>query len=74
MLLMATSAGRSLVRLKLIYGKVGQKSLTARPYEDAEMLMAQNHDGNEYAFIDDEILDPLGELHSAVRYHRRASV
>lgn len=36
-------------------------------YEDAELLMALreelNHDGNEYAFTDDEILGPFGELH-----------
>jgi mannitol operon repressor len=25
-----------------------------------------NHDGNEYAFTDDEILGPFGELHCVV--------
>ncbi|EBN7540368.1 MltR family transcriptional regulator [Salmonella enterica] len=52
------------VRLKLIYG-LGVLSRTE--YEDAELLMALreelNHDGNEYAFTDDEILGPFGELH-----------
>ncbi|MDU5716022.1 MAG: mannitol operon repressor MtlR [Citrobacter freundii] len=52
------------VRLKLIYGL----GVLSRPeYEDAELLMALreelNHDGNEYAFTDDEILGPFGELH-----------
>lgn len=52
------------VRLKLIYGL----GVLSRPeYEDAELLMAMreemNHDGNEYAFTDDEILGPFGELH-----------
>ncbi len=52
------------VRLKLIYG-LGV--INRREYEDAELLMALreelNHDGNEYAFTDDEILGPFGELH-----------
>ncbi len=52
------------VRLKLIYG-LGV--ISRAEYEDAELLMALreelNHDGNEYAFTDDEILGPLGELH-----------
>lgn len=47
------------VRLKLIYG-LGV--LNRQEYEDAELLMALreelNHDGNEYAFTDDEILGP----------------
>lgn len=52
------------VRLKLIYG-LGV--INRQEYEDAELLMALreelNHDGNEYAFTDDEILGPFGELH-----------
>ncbi|EJL2573499.1 mannitol operon repressor MtlR [Escherichia coli] len=52
------------VRLKLIYG-LGV--INRQEYEDAELLMALreelNHDGNEYAFTDDEILEPFGELH-----------
>ncbi|SSM45350.1 mannitol repressor protein [Klebsiella pneumoniae] len=52
------------VRLKLIYG-LGV--ISRHEYEDAELLMALreelNHDGSEYAFTDDEILGPLGELH-----------
>ena len=44
------------VRLKLIYG-LGV--INRQEYEDAELLMALreelNHDGNEYAFTDDEI-------------------
>ncbi|QMI03431.1 mannitol operon repressor MtlR [Citrobacter sp. RHB25-C09] len=51
------------VRLKLIYG-LGV--LSRHEYEDAELLIALreelNHDGNEYAFTDDEILGPFGEL------------
>ena len=47
------------VRLKLIYG-LGV--INRQEYEDAELLMALreelNHDGNEYAFTDDEILGP----------------
>ncbi len=54
----------SSVRLKLIYG-LGV--INRQEYEDAELLMALreelNHDGNEYAFTDDEILGPFGELH-----------
>lgn len=56
--------GNLSVRLKLIYG-LGV--ITRAEYEDAELLMALreelNHDGNEYAFTDDEILGPFGELH-----------
>jgi mannitol operon repressor len=41
--------------------------ISRHEYEDAELLMALreelNHDGSEYAFTDDEILGPLGELH-----------
>lgn len=52
------------MRLKLIYG-LGV--INRQEYEDAELLMALreelNHDGNEYAFTDDEILGPFGELH-----------
>jgi mannitol operon repressor len=52
------------LRLKLIYG-LGV--ISRHEYEDAELLMALreelNHDGSEYAFTDDEILGPLGELH-----------
>ena len=52
------------VRLKLIYG-LGV--ISRAEYEDAELLMALreelNHDGNEYAFTDDEIIGPFGELH-----------
>lgn len=52
------------VRLKLIYG-LGV--INRQEYEDAELLMALreelNHDGNEYAFTDDEILGPFEELH-----------
>jgi len=52
------------VRLKLIYG-LGV--ISRAEYEDAELLMALreelNHDGSEYAFTDDEILGPFGELH-----------
>lgn len=52
------------VRLKLIYG-LGV--ISRAEYEDCELLMALreelNHDGNEYAFTDDEILGPFGELH-----------
>ncbi len=56
--------GNLSVRLKLIYGL----GVISRPeYEDAELLMALreelNHDGTEYAFTDDEILGPFGELH-----------
>lgn len=55
------------VRLKLIYG-LGV--INRAEYEDAELLMALreelNHDGNEYAFTDDEILGPLGELHCVI--------
>ncbi|HKS33331.1 MAG TPA: mannitol operon repressor MtlR [Enterobacteriaceae bacterium] len=52
------------VRLKLIYGL----GVISRPeYEDAELLMALreelNDDGSEYAFTDDEIIGPFGELH-----------
>ena len=63
------------VRLKLIYG-LGV--INRREYEDAELLMALreelNHDGNEYAFTDDEILGPFGELTAWRRYHRRHSL
>jgi len=52
------------VRLKLIYG-LGV--ISRAEYEDCELLMALreelNHDGNEYAFTDDEMLGPFGELH-----------
>lgn len=52
------------VRLKLIYG-LGV--ISRLEYEDAELLMALreelNDDGSEYAFTDDEILGPFGELH-----------
>jgi len=56
--------GELSVRLKLIYGL----GVISRPeYEDAELLMALreelNDDGSEYAFTDDEILGPFGELH-----------
>jgi mannitol operon repressor len=50
------------LRLKLIYGL----GVISRHEYDAELLMALrelNHDGSEYAFTDDEILGPLGELH-----------
>jgi mannitol operon repressor len=40
--------------------------ISRHEYEDAELLMALrqelNHDGSEYAFTDDEILGPLGEV------------
>jgi mannitol operon repressor len=56
--------GNMSVRLKLIYG-LGVVSRA--DYEDCELLMALreelNHDGTEYAFTDDEILGPFGELH-----------
>ena len=56
--------GNLSVRLKLIYG-LGM--ISRAEYEDAELLMALreelNHDGNDYAFTDDEILGPFGELH-----------
>ena len=56
--------GNLSVRLKLIYG-LGV--ISRAEYEDAELLMALreelNHDGTEYAFTDDEILGPFGELH-----------
>lgn len=56
--------GELSVRLKLIYG-LGV--LGRYEYEDCELLMALreelNHDGNEYSFVDDEILGPFGELH-----------
>ncbi len=52
------------VRLKLVYG-LGV--ITRAEYEDCELLMALreelNHDGNDYAFTDDEMLGPFGELH-----------
>ncbi|ALB53223.1 mannitol operon repressor MtlR [Cronobacter turicensis] len=55
------------VRLKLIYG-LGV--ISRAEYEDCELLMALreelNHDGNDYAFTDDEILGPFGELHCVV--------
>ena len=57
------------VRLKLIYG-LGV--INRQEYEDAELLMALreelNHDGNEYAFTDDEILGPFGELHCVAAF------
>ncbi|SUG80956.1 mannitol operon repressor [Salmonella enterica subsp. enterica] len=60
------------VRLKLIYG-LGVLSRTE--YEDAELLMALreelNHDGNEYAFTDDEILGRLANCTASWRYRRR---
>ncbi|XNM50291.1 MltR family transcriptional regulator [Escherichia coli] len=63
------------VRLKLIYG-LGV--INRQEYEDAELLMALreelNHDGNEYAFTDDEILDPLVNCIAWRRYHRRHSL
>ncbi|WP_299998800.1 MltR family transcriptional regulator [uncultured Cedecea sp.] len=56
--------GELSVRLKLIYG-LG--ILGRYEYEDCELLMALreelNHDGNEYSFVDDEILGPFSELH-----------
>ncbi len=56
--------GELSVRLKLVYG-LGV--ITRAEYEDCELLMALreelNHDGNDYAFTDDEILGPFGELH-----------
>ncbi|EMH4164839.1 mannitol operon repressor MtlR [Pluralibacter gergoviae] len=56
--------GNLSVRLKLIYG-LGV--INRAEYEDAELLMALreelNYDGSDYAFTDDEILGPLGELH-----------
>jgi DNA-binding MltR family transcriptional regulator len=43
-----------------------------------ELLMALreelNHDGSEYAFTDDEILGPLGELHRALPRRPRRSL
>ena len=56
--------GNMSVRLKLIYG-LGV--ISRADYEDCELLMALReelyHDGTEYAFTDDEILGPFGELH-----------
>ncbi|MEA1062964.1 mannitol operon repressor MtlR [Erwinia sp. HR93] len=56
--------GNLSVRLKLIYG-LGM--ISRREYEDCELLMALreelNYDGSDYAFTDDEILGPFGELH-----------
>lgn len=56
--------GELSVRLKLIYG-LGV--ITRAEYEDCELLMALreelNHDGSDYAFTDDEILGPFGELY-----------
>ncbi len=56
--------GELSVRLKLVYG-LGV--ITRAEYEDCELLMALreelNHDGNDYAFTDDEILGPFSELH-----------
>lgn len=56
--------GELSVRLKLVYG-LGV--ITRAEYEDCELLMALreelNHDGNDYAFTDDEMLGPFGELH-----------
>ena len=52
--------------------------INRREYEDAELLMALreelNHDGNEYAFTDDEILGPLVNCTAWRRYHRRHSL
>ncbi len=59
------------VRLKLIYG-LGV--ISRHEYEDAELLMALreelNHDGNEYAFTDDEILGHLAS-YTVWRHCRR---
>lgn len=56
--------GELSVRLKLIYG-LG--IISRKEYEDAELLLALreelNDDHHEYAFTDDEILGPFGELH-----------
>ncbi|ADP10790.1 mannitol repressor protein [Erwinia sp. Ejp617] len=56
--------GELSVRLKLIYG-LGV--INRNEYEDCERLMALrealNHDGSEYRFTDDKIVEPFSALH-----------
>lgn len=59
--------GDFFVCLKLIYGF---GVISCVEYEDVELLMVLceefNYDGNEYSFIDDEIIGLFGELYCVV--------